>query len=60
MKSRKYTEEQFIQAVKENYSIRGVLIQLSLKPSGGNYAVIRKHIKELRSRYFTFQRSRLE
>jgi len=47
MQFRKYTKEQFIQAVKENYSIRAVLEQLNVKPAGGNYAVARKYIEEL-------------
>jgi hypothetical protein len=36
-----------IKAVKENYSIAGVIKSLGLKPAGGNYATINAKIKEL-------------
>lgn len=47
MKFIKYTKEQLIQAIKENYSIAQVLTQLGVKPCGGNYDTIRKYIKNL-------------
>lgn len=47
MSKRKWTDEQLIQAVKENYSIAGVIKSLGLKPAGGNYATINAKIKEL-------------
>lgn len=40
---RKYTDEQFIEAVAKNSSIRKVLIDLGLRPTGGNYKTV--HIK---------------
>lgn len=46
-KSRKYTDEQLIQAVKTSYSISAVLDKLDLAPAGGNYESIRKYISEL-------------
>lgn len=48
MKTRKYTEQEFIKAVKNSYSIRQVLIKLNVQPYGGNYQVAKKNIKELK------------
>jgi len=47
MKFRKYTKEQFIDAVLTSNSIREVLTKLNVAPHGGNYAVAKKYIKEL-------------
>lgn len=47
MKSRKYTDEQLIEEVKNNYSIRSVLQKIGLTPSGGNYETVEKRIREL-------------
>ena len=44
---RKYTDEQFIQAVANNQTIRCVLKELGLKPAGGNYKVLHHRIKTL-------------
>lgn len=46
MKSRKWTEIQFREAVKTSKSIRQVLHLLGLKPAGGNYAQVKKYLKE--------------
>lgn len=57
MKQRKWNEEQLREAVKNNKSIRGVLIDLGLAPKGGNFATIKKAIKtyNIDSSHFTGQ-----
>jgi hypothetical protein len=45
---RSYSEETFIQAVKNSSSIRGVLLQLGLKPSGGNYTCVKRYVSDLK------------
>jgi hypothetical protein len=47
MQFRKYTKEQFIQAISESRSIRQTLQKLNVTPWGGNYATARRYIKEL-------------
>lgn len=47
MKSKKYTKEQFIEAVTSCGSMRQVLQKLSVESHGGNYATAKKYIKEL-------------
>lgn len=42
-----YTDDQLVDAVKNNKSIAGTLIDLGLKPAGGNYKTIRNKIKNL-------------
>ena len=44
--SNRYTKEEFIKAVKNNISIRGVLIELGLAPYGGNYKTVKNNIKK--------------
>jgi 5-methylcytosine-specific restriction endonuclease McrA len=44
MKYRKYTEQQLKDAVKQNTSIRQVLIALGLAPKGGSYRTIHNAI----------------
>jgi Zn finger protein HypA/HybF involved in hydrogenase expression len=44
---RKYSEDEFTEAVKNAVSIRQVLITLGLKPSGGNYGCVKRYVKEL-------------
>lgn len=44
---RKYTDKQFINAVKSSISIREALIKLHLKPAGGNYQFFRLNVKRL-------------
>lgn len=57
MSKRKWTDVQLIQAVKENKSIAGVIVQLGLKPAGGNYNTVNKKINELKldTSHFTGQ-----
>ena len=43
----KYTMEQFVSAVANNYNVRQVLTELGLKPAGGNYSFAKRRIKEL-------------
>ena len=43
----KYTEQEFINAVKSSFSIRQVLDKLNLKQAGGNYKTIKRGIKRL-------------
>lgn len=47
MKNRKYTNEQFVEAVASSTSIRQVLGKLGLKQAGGNYASTKDRIKFL-------------
>ncbi len=47
MRNRGYTDEQIIQAVKDNKSIAGVLKQVGLKPAGGNYLLMRTRIESM-------------
>lgn len=47
MSTRKYSDEQFIQAVKDNESYAGVMKQLGIIPAGGNYTTVKKKIIEL-------------
>ena len=46
MKQRSWTEDQLKKAVKESTSIRQVLHRLGLREAGGNYAQLKKYIKE--------------
>jgi len=45
--SLKYTENEFIEAVKTSTSIRQVLSKIGLKEAGGNYKVAKEKIKRL-------------
>jgi len=45
-KQRKWTLAQLRSAVKKYFSRRQVLIQLGLKPAGGNYEQIKKYIEQ--------------
>ena len=47
MRKRTWTEEQLAKAIKESFSFRQVLKKLQLKEAGGNYAQIKKYIREL-------------
>lgn len=47
-KSRSWTDEELILAVKESYSYRSVLIKLKLIPAGGNYQQIKTRIAILK------------
>lgn len=44
---KRYTTEEFIEAVKNSTSIRQALFMLGLKPAGGNYSYFKKQVKEL-------------
>jgi Zn finger protein HypA/HybF involved in hydrogenase expression len=44
---RKYTDEQFIEAVKSSFSYRQVLSKLGLKEAGGNYSILKKRIHDM-------------
>ena len=46
-KARSYTDEEFVRAVRESASIRSVLQKLNLKPTGGNYDVVKRRIARL-------------
>lgn len=43
----KWTDEQLIEAVKNNFSYAEVIRALGLKPAGGNYDTVKRKIKEL-------------
>jgi Zn finger protein HypA/HybF involved in hydrogenase expression len=46
-RKRKWTDDQLIEAVKNNSSIAGILKEIGLKISGGNYSLIKLKIKHL-------------
>lgn len=54
---RKYTHEEFIEAVKASKSIAGALRELGLKPCGGNYYTAKKLLQalDLNTDHFTGQ-----
>lgn len=56
-KSKKYTDQDVVNAVRESYSYRAVLIALKLAPVGGNYACIKRKVEKLGcdTRHFTGQ-----
>lgn len=43
---RTWTESELVSAVRDSYSYASVLRALNLRPTGGNYAQIKKYIKE--------------
>ena len=45
MRKARYTEEQFIEAVRTSISIREVLKKIGVRPTGGNYDVAKRKIK---------------
>jgi hypothetical protein len=47
MKSKNYTDEQFIEAVKTSLSVLQVLKKINLISAGGNYMSFRQKVKEL-------------
>lgn len=47
MKKRKWTDEQFINAVKSSLSYAQVLEKIGLKPAGSNYDTVKRKIAEL-------------
>jgi len=46
MKSRKYTDEQFIEAVKDSLSMAEVMRKIGIFVGGSNYKTVRRKIKE--------------
>lgn len=46
MDRKSWTKIQLKEAIKNSYSYRQVLSKLKLKPAGGNYAQLKKYIKE--------------
>ncbi|OQY31758.1 MAG: hypothetical protein B6I38_05405 [Anaerolineaceae bacterium 4572_5.1] len=46
-RKRKYSDEELVNAVKNNQPIRSVLQEIGLTPAGGNYESIKKRIREL-------------
>ena len=47
MKARKYTDQQFTDAVKNNFSVRNALQALGLSPTGGSYKLFYVRVKNL-------------
>jgi len=47
MSKRKWSEDQFIEAVKRNQSVRGVLRDLNLRYTGANYETVRTYVNKL-------------
>lgn len=47
MSKRKWTDEQFIEAVKNSFSYAEVIRQIGLKPAGSNYDTVKRKIAEL-------------
>lgn len=47
MRIRTWTDDQFIAAVKHNYSIAGVLRDLKLKITGANYKTVKMNVKKI-------------
>ena len=47
MGKRKWTDEQFIEAVKASLSHAEVMRRLGLKPAGSNYETVKRKISEL-------------
>lgn len=57
MSTRKWTDEQLIQAIKNNKSYAGVIKELGFKVSGGMHSLIKRHIirLDLDTSHFTGQ-----
>lgn len=47
MSKRKWTDEQFIEAVKSSFSYAEVLRKIGLKAAGSNYDTVKRKISEL-------------
>ena len=47
MSKRKWTDEQFIEAVASSLSYAEVILKLGLKPAGSNYDTVKRKISEL-------------
>ena len=48
MSKRKWTDEQFIEAVKSSFSYAEVIKKIGLKPAGSNYDTVKRKISELK------------
>lgn len=48
MRIKKYTDEEFINAVKGSFSIAEVLRKIGVRPTGGNYHLAKNRIKNLK------------
>lgn len=57
MSARKYTDQQFIDAVAKSFSIREALKTLGLAPAGGSYKIFHNRVKQLNisTKHFTGQ-----
>ena len=42
-----YSQEEFMDAVKNNYSVRACLLALGLNATGGNYTLFKRRVKAL-------------
>lgn len=53
--NRSWTDEQLIEAVRESYSYRHVIVLLGLVPAGGNYEQVKRRIEylNLSTKHFT-------
>src|SRR5574337_228364 len=47
MRQRKYTNDQFIEAIKNNFSVRNALKTLGVAPTGGSYKLFYQRVKQL-------------
>lgn len=47
MSKRKWTDDQFIEAVKSSFSYAEVMKKIGLKPAGSNYDTVKRKISEL-------------
>ena len=60
MSKRKWTDEQFIEAVKNSLSYAEVLRKLGLKAAGSNYDTVKKKNFRIKFRYLTHDWTSLE
>jgi hypothetical protein len=56
-RARTYTDERFVEVVKNNFSVRECLKQLGVRPTGGNYKCFHIKVSELKldTSHFTGQ-----
>ena len=48
IRKRSWTEKQLLEATKSSFSYRQVLGKLGLREAGGNYAQIKKYLREFK------------
>lgn len=53
MSKRKWTDNQFIEAVKSSFSYAEVMKKIGLKPAGSNYDTVKRKINELDTSHMT-------